>query len=237
MIEVKTMIRDGILKFLVAVLAMCGGLSSSDALSERINASSSDAIEITTEPVVAPPDGARYKIDAGQSRFIVKAFAGGLLSGFAHDHTIAIRNFSGETTFTYVTVSPASLQMTIRADSLTVTDKVSDSDRQKIQTTMRDEVLEVDKYPEIILKSTNVVATKTGEGHYNATISGDLTLHGVTRSVSIPARLVFNADNMRAQGEFSLRQTNYGIKPVSIAAGTIKVKDEVKFSFEIVAHQ
>jgi hypothetical protein len=55
--------------------------------------------------------------------------------------------------------------------------------------------------------------------------------------VSIPARLVFNADNMRARGEFSLRQTSYGIKPVSIAAGTIKVKDEVKFSFDIVARQ
>ncbi|MFP5262262.1 MAG: YceI family protein [Blastocatellia bacterium] len=230
------MIRAGVLKFLAA-LAVCGGLPSSDALSERANLSSRGAVEITAGPAVRPPEGARYRIDASQSRFIVRAFAGGLLSGFAHDHTIAIRSFTGEAAFTYVTVSPASLQMTIKADSLAVTDKVSDSDRQKIQATMRDEVLEVDKYPEIVLKSTNVVATRTGEGHYDATITGDLTLHGVTRGVSIPAKLVFNADNMRARGEFSLRQTSYGIKPVSIAAGTIKVKDEVKFSFEIVAHQ
>ena len=234
------MIRDGIFKFLVATLAVCGGLSSPDALSgdtlsRRINAPPSGATKITIEPLAAPPDGARYRIVASQSRFTVRAFAAGLLSGFAHDHTIAIRDFTGEAAFTYVTVSPASLQMTIKADSLAVTDKISDSDRQKIQTTMRNEVLEVEKYPEIILKSTNVVATRTGEGQYDATISGDLTLHGVTRSVSIPTKLVFNADNMRARGEFSLRQTNYGIKPVSIAAGTIKVKDEVKFSFEIVA--
>lgn len=231
------MIRGGILKFLVAAFVMCGGLPSPDALSERMNASPPDAIKAASGPVLAPRDGARYRIDASQSRFMVKAFAGGLLSGFAHDHNIAIRNFTGEAAFTYVTVSPASLQMTIKADSLAVVDKISDSDRQKIQTTMRDEVLEVAKYPEIILKSTNVAATRTGEGHYSATITGDLTLHGVTRSVTIPARLVFNADNMRAQGEFSLRQTNYGIKPVSVAAGTIKVKDEVRFSFEIVAHQ
>jgi polyisoprenoid-binding protein YceI len=229
------MIRGGMFKFLVATLAICGGLSSPEALSGRVNVSPSGATKITTEPLAAPPDGARYRIDAGQSKFTVKAFAGGLLSGFAHDHNIAIRDFTGETAFTYVTVSPASLQMTIKAGSLTITDKVSDSDRQKIQTTMRNEVLEVEKYPEIILKSTNVVATRTGEGHYDATISGELTLHGVTRSVSIPARLVFNADHMRARGEFSLRQTHYGIKPVSIAAGTIKVKDEVKFSFDIVA--
>ncbi|HVG19951.1 MAG TPA: YceI family protein, partial [Blastocatellia bacterium] len=163
------MMRDGVLKFLAATLVVCGGLPSSDALSGRVIVSSSDAIKITTGPPAEPPDGARYRIDAGQSRFIVRAFAGGLLSGFAHDHTIAIRSFTGEAAFTYVTVSPASLQMTIKADSLAVTDKVSDSDRQKIQTTMRNEVLEVEKYPEIILKSTNVVATRTGEGHYDAT--------------------------------------------------------------------
>jgi polyisoprenoid-binding protein YceI len=182
-------------------------------------------------------EGARYRIDSSQSRFTVKAFAGGLLSGFAHDHTIAIREFTGETTFTYVTVAPASLQLTIKSDSLAVTDKISDSDREKITSTMRKEVLEVDKYPEIVFKSTNVAATRTGEGHYDAVISGDLTLHGVTRNVSMPARLVFNADNLRARGDFSVRQTHYNIKPVSIAAGTIKVKDELKFSFDIVARQ
>ena len=230
------MTRDTVFKFLVVALAMCGGLSSPAALSERANASSSNPLEISVEPLTAPPDGARYRVDASQSRFIVKAFAGGLLSGLAHDHTIAIRDFTGEASFTYVTVSPASLQLTVKADSLAVTDKISDSDRQKIQATMRNEVLEVDKYPDITLKSTNVVASRTGEGHYDAVISADLTLHGVTRNVSIPAKLVFNADNLRAQGSFSLRQTSYGIKPVSIAAGTIKVKDEVKFSFEIVAH-
>jgi polyisoprenoid-binding protein YceI len=182
-------------------------------------------------------DGARYRIDASQSKFTVKAFAGGLFSGLAHDHTIAIREFTGETSFTYVTVAPASLQLTIKADSLTVTDKISDSDREKITNTMRKEVLEVDKYPEIVFKSNNVVATRTGEGHYDALISGDLTLHGVTRGVAIPAKLVFNADNLHARGDFSVRQTQYNIKPVSIAAGTIKVKDEVKFSFDIVARQ
>jgi polyisoprenoid-binding protein YceI len=187
-------------------------------------------------PAPVSPDGARYRVDASRSRFIVKAFAGGLLSGFAHDHTIAIREFTGDASFTYVTVSPASLQLTIKADSLAVTDKISDSDKEKITNTMRKDVLEVDKYPEIIFKSTTVTAARTGEGHYDATISGDLTLHGVTRNITIPAKLVFNADNLHARGAFSVRQTQYNIKPVSIAAGTIKVKDEVKFTFDIVAH-
>lgn len=42
-------------------------------------------------------------------------------------------------------------------------------------------------------------------------------------------------ESLRAHGEFPLRQTEYGIKPVSAAGGTIKLKDELKFTFDIVA--
>ncbi|HEX8090165.1 MAG TPA: hypothetical protein VF762_14995, partial [Blastocatellia bacterium] len=77
------MIKAGILRLLAAALAICGGLPSSGALSERMNLSSRGPVEITTGAVAPPLDGARYRIDASQSRFIVRAFAGGLLSGFA----------------------------------------------------------------------------------------------------------------------------------------------------------
>jgi len=184
----------------------------------------------------SPLETARYKIDAGQSKFIVRAFAGGLLSSFAHDHTIAIRDISGEADFTYGSVEPASLQMTIKAASLEVTDKVSESDRQKIQGEMRDGVLEVSKYPEITFKSNSVNATKTGEGQYQARIAGDLTLHGVTRPLTMNALLEFGDKTFRAKGAFVLKQTSFEIKPVSLAGGTIKVKDELKFAFDIVAH-
>ena len=42
---------------------------------------------------------------------------------------------------------------------------------------------------------------------------------------------------LRAFGEFSLRQSDYGIKPVSAVGGGLKVKDEVKFTFDIVARK
>lgn len=186
-----------------------------------------------TEP---PPGGARYRIDAAKSRFIVRAFAGGFLSAFAHDHTIAIRDFDGEAAFTYGTVEPASLGMTIKAGSLEITDKISASDKQKIEGTMRDEVLDVSKYPEITFKSAGVSATKAGEGQYQARISGELTLHGVTRPLTFNAALEFGDKILRAKGSFTLKQASFDIKPVSVAGGTIKVKDELKFTFDIVAH-
>jgi len=167
---------------------------------------------------------------------MVRAFAGGFLSAFAHDHNIAIRDFSGEAQFTYGTVEPASLQLKIKSASLTVTDKVSASDRQKIEGTMRDEVLEVGKYPEIVFRSTSVSATKTGDGQYQAKVAGDLTLHGVTRPLTITAQLEFGDVVLRARGGFTLKQSSYEINPVSVAGGTVKVKDELRFSFEIMAH-
>ena len=182
------------------------------------------------------PDAARYKLDSSRSRFTVRAFAGGLLSAFAHDHTIAIRDIEGEATFTYGTVDPASLSISINADSLAVVDKIKESDRVKIETTMRNEVLEVSKHPQINFKSNSVAATKTAEAHYRARISGDLTLHGVTRPLTINAELEFGDKILRAKGAFTLKQSSFEIKPVSVAGGTIKVKDELKFTFEIVAH-
>ena len=190
-----------------------------------------------TAAIEASATGAQYKIDSSQSKFIVRAFTGGLLSAIAgHDHTVAIREFSGVTDFTYGTVEPASLSMTIRAGSLTVTDKVSEKDKQTIETTMRDEVLQVSNFPEINFKSTSVSASKTGDAQYQARITGDITLRGVTKPVLITARLEFGNNFLRAQGGFNLKQTSFGIKPVSVAGGTVKVKDELKFTFDIVAH-
>src|SRR5215813_12178202 len=192
--------------------------------------------EAVSVPVDVPADSARYRIDAGQSHFTVRAFAGGFLSALPHDHTISVREFEGNTEFTFGTVEPASLQMTIKAASLSVVDKISEKDRQKIEATMRDEVLEVSNFPEITFKSTGVNATKTGEGQYQARISGEISLHGVSRPITIASQLEFGDKLLRAKGNFALKQSSFGIKPVSVAGGTIKVKDEIKFVFDIVAH-
>lgn len=189
-------------------------------------------------PPASVPSEGRYKINAGQSRFTVRALVGGLLSSVAgHDHTIAIRDFTGTVAFTYGPVTPASLQFTVKADSLAVTDKVSEGDRNKIQTTMRNDVLDVNSYPEITFASTSVTATRVEEGKYQTRINGDLTLHGMTRPLTINAIVTFYETRLEAEGQFTLRQTEYGIRPVSVAGGTIKVKDELKFSFNIVANR
>jgi polyisoprenoid-binding protein YceI len=180
----------------------------------------------------------RYRLLADESRFTVQAFAEGLFSAFGHDPVIAIRDFTGEVKFTPGTLSDASVQMKIMADSLAVSDEVKEKDRAEIERMMREDVLETAEYPEIVFQSTNISASRLAEGRYRARVIGTLTLHGVTQSnLWIHAEVTMSGERLRAQGEFPLKQTDYGIKPVSVAGGTMKVKNELKFSFDIVAEK
>ncbi len=101
---------------------------------------------------------------------------------------------------------------------------------------MREEVLATAKDHDINFNSPNVAVTRLGEGRYRARIIGDLLLHGVTQSnLWITAQVNISGDTLRAKGEFPLKQTDYKIKLVSVAGGTLKVKNELKCSFDVAA--
>ena len=198
-----------------------------------LTAGQAGAAELSSQTGSAGP--VRYKIDASKSRFIVRALVEGLFSAFGHDHTIAIREFNGEAHFVLGTGDAASLQLTMNANSLGITDKISEEDRKEIESTMRKEVLETSRYPEIVFRSTSISAKKNPDGTYQVKISGNLSLHGVTRNGSIDATVNIDGDTLRANGQFPLLQTDYKITPVSVAVGTIRVKDELQLSFDIFA--
>jgi polyisoprenoid-binding protein YceI len=178
-------------------------------------------------------DVAAYQIDRGASRFTVRAFATGMLSALGHSPTIAIRDFSGE-----VRLEPApSLQLHVRADSLEVTDDIPTKDRREMERVMHQDVLQSSKYPEILYETTAASLNELSEGRWQANLVGNLTLRGVTRGQNIALQATRMGDLLRASGELTLLQSNYGIKPVSVAGGTLKLKDELKLTFDIVARK
>jgi polyisoprenoid-binding protein YceI len=182
---------------------------------------------------------ARYRLVAERSQFTVQAFAEGFLSSFGHDPVIRIRDFTGEVEFTPDAPSEASVSVTIKADSLAADESIKEKDRLEIERMMREQVLETGEYPEIVFKSTNVSASRLGQNRYRARIIGDLQLHGATqKNLWIQAEVAMSAEQaLRAQGGFSLKQTDFGIKPVSVVGGTMKVKNELKFTFDITAEK
>ncbi|MDT5122185.1 MAG: hypothetical protein QOC96_1667 [Acidobacteriota bacterium] len=180
---------------------------------------------------------ARYRIDARQSRFVVQPEATGLLSVFGHNPTIAICGFGGDARFISGTLQQASLLLLVQSGSLALVSESSDKDRHEIERAMRDEVLEIARYPEIIFMSKSITANRMTEDQYQVRIIGSLSLHGLTREQLIDARVNVNEAGLRAQGEFTLRQSDYNIKPVSALGGTLKVKDDLRLSFDIIARQ
>src|SRR5262245_17902023 len=93
--------------------------------------------------------GVCYRLDPAPSRFMVRAFASGLLSFLAHNPTFAVREFAGQLRWEPGTSEGPGLDVSVRADSLELTDNVRPADREEIEGRMRREVLAVSAYPDI----------------------------------------------------------------------------------------
>jgi polyisoprenoid-binding protein YceI len=183
------------------------------------------------------PQSVRYRIDPAASRFTVQAFAAGMLSALAHSPRFAARQVAGEAELDLVNGASASLKLTIQSQSLELLDDLSSKDRKEIERVMQEEVLETARYPNIVYECPASAASlkRTGDGQFDVTMNGTLTLHGVTRTQAVTARVVASPSSLRAFGEFSVKQTDYRIKLVSMAGSMLQVKDEIKCTFDVVA--
>ena len=162
-------------------------------------------------------------IDASASKITVRVYKSGLFSAFAHDHTISAPIASGQ-----LDVEKRSVELKFRTENMQVLDPgAKDSERATIESTMKsDKVLDVVKFPEISFSSNQVETS--GADHF--LVHGSLTLHGVTKPIDLS--VTFSDGHYR--GSVRLKQTDFGITPVKIAGGAVRVKDEIEIVFEIV---
>ena len=179
----------------------------------------------------------RYTLDPAASRFTVQAFVSGMLSGLGHSPIFAIREFTGELRFAPDSPGEGSFRLTVKTDSLAVTDSVSPKDRDEIVSRMRQEVLETATYPEIVFQSTQMTADKIADDWYRLQLAGELRLHGVMKPHKLDTQLRLADDQARLSGQCTLLQSAYRIKPVTALAGMIQLKDELKFDFDLVGQK
>jgi len=178
-----------------------------------------------------------YVLDTRASRFTVQAFATGLLSAMGHNPTLGVSNFAGAVDFNAEELRAAGLRLTIQAGSLSVQDDISDKDRNEIERLTKEQILEVAKYPQIVYDAPDVTVTQLEGSLYKSALDGSLSCHGVTRRQPVSARIAMFGEMLRASGELTLRQSDYQIKPFSFGGGTLKLKDELKVAFEMVARK
>ncbi len=163
-------------------------------------------------------------IDAGRSTIRVFVYKSGLFSAFADDHVIHAPIRSGRLSLE----PPLAVDLAIASAALEVLDpKLDPGKRAEVQQRMLGpEVLDAARFPDISFTSTAI----TSSGPERWTVTGRLTIHGRSTEITFP---VVRA-NGRFTGTVAIRQRDFGIQPISIAGGTVKVKDEVRIQFEIV---
>lgn len=90
------------------------------------------------------------------------------------------------------------------------------------------EFFDVAKYPTSSFKSTSIA--KTGEGY---TVTGDLEMHGVKKSINFPAEIAVNGTELTAKSQFAINRKDFGIvypgKPDDL------IRDEVVIEFDLKA--
>src|ERR1044071_9402370 len=184
------------------------------------------------------PATVTYNLDASQSKFMAHASPSGLLWFKGHTHHLAASDFSGQVELTPDTITPASLHLVVKAASLHETGAdFTDQQKQIINKELKEIVFHPDQYPDITFQSTHVSAKSTGAGRYEVKINGNLTLHGVTRPVTIPAVVTLNGSTLRATGEFHIDRDDYKVKATSAFHGMVRVSDTVKFEFDILGRR
>lgn len=186
--------------------------------------------------LLGAPATVTYNLDASQSKFMAHANAGGLLWFKGKDHHLAAREFTGQVEITPDTITPASLRLVVKAASLQETGaEFTQPQKDIINKELREIVLHPDRYPDITFQSTNV--TVKDSGRREVKIDGNLTLHGVTKRITIPAVVTLSGDTLRAVGEFSIDRDDFGVKATSAFHGLVRVRNKVKFEFDIVGRR
>ena len=163
-------------------------------------------------------------IDTQRSSLVIHVGKAGLLSAAAHEHwvnaPIADGILDDSSTIPSVRFVVDAAKLTVMADK-----SLSGKELAEVQSNMLNKVLEPSKYPSIIFQSTRVQGVRDGSWK----VDGNLTLHGATRPVAVDAR----SERGAYVGTARIKQTDFGIQPIQVGGGVVKVKNELEIRFEV----
>jgi polyisoprenoid-binding protein YceI len=162
-------------------------------------------------------------IDAARSTITIHVGKAGLLSAAGHEHWINAPIAGGsirESDSPHVEFTVETAAMTVKPDP-----KVDAKTQAQIQKDMEEMTLDTAKFPKLWFVSQKV--ERSGAAWK---VEGTLTLHGVSKTVILNV----TKDGGAYVSRTTLKQTDFGIKPVTVGGGVIKVKDQVEIEFRIV---
>jgi polyisoprenoid-binding protein YceI len=181
-------------------------------------------------------------VDYNASYLVAITGTAGLFGFAGHRHAVLAGKWSADLKINFDDLGHSSATITAPTDKLIIDSPAarqkaglgkgpSDSDVRTIQKRMlSSEVLDAAQYPQIRFTTTDIKAHGSGQ----LQVAGNMQIHGRPHPVTVQVRYRSGGQQTEFDGEFEIRQTDYGIKPESVAGGTVKVKDSVTIKFHIV---
>jgi polyisoprenoid-binding protein YceI len=177
----------------------------------------------------------RYTLDSGASRLVIHVGKAGLFGFAGHEHEVVAGTFHGSATFDPDRLAQSTVDLTFDAGALRVSGQGEPADDvPQVQAAMLGtDCLDARRFATVRFVSTSAApAGGVGPGGGDLTLRGELTLHGVTRPLTLRVHLDVKGDTLEATGRTTLRQTDFGITPIS-KAGVVKVKDEIAVEWRV----
>jgi len=181
---------------------------------------------------------APYTVVESKSSVRVHVGKSGLLSFAGHLHEV-VAPLSGTVIADATNLSASSVNLTFASARLTVlAEGAPAGEAPKVEEVMRSAaVLDVIRFPEIRFHSTAVSGRLVSPGNYELRITGALSLHGVEKEIIAPVKVVVEGRTLTATGQLTLRHDQFGMKPVTAGGGAVKVANEIRIDFKIVAER
>ncbi|MBC7685970.1 MAG: YceI family protein [Bdellovibrionales bacterium] len=174
-----------------------------------------------------------YRIDPSQSLITVTVRSGGALARFGHDHVVPSRGIEG-----FVAPDAGRADFHFRLDQMTVDEAAlrtgagldtqpSADAIEGTRANMLTRVLEAERFPVVMLHAQRQPGAEV--------VRLTITLHGVTRTLEVPVLIERSAASLAASGALTLKQTDFGVTPMSVMGGAMTVQDQMELKFKIVA--
>jgi polyisoprenoid-binding protein YceI len=133
-----------------------------------------------------------------------------------------------------ITLETSGSTTTLTAGTLTVDTTSIASDKTQRDNRLKTEGLQTDQFPTAtftLTKSVEVPAAALAGTASNVTLTGDLTLHGVTKSVEIPAQAQLVNGTIQVAGSISFPLSDYSITAPNIGGVIVSIADTGTLEF------
>lgn len=201
--------------------------------------------EEPAQPPAAPASSpVTYTLDPVKSWLyvVVRNDTSSLASRLGHDHAIRATEFTGKVTWDTTNAAACAVDLSfpvnaLRPDppgmreraGLPADGAVSESQLATIRENFLGKgQLDAATFPTISYKAKTCEGT-TGK----VKVTGDLTIHGVTKPVSLTLDVKADPTSFAAGGSFTTTHTNFGMKPFTNLGGALRNKDELDFVLDL----